>query len=106
MMKINNHIDQLITGVKIVLYPYIPEQDLGKEQTFQTIVKEKTFDGEPSVTELSVNPAFSYRISVSYSTKYGYLSPSENVTSQGEFERMMLTHLGKVSCNLLGTPNP
>ena len=106
MMKINNHTDQLITGVKIVLYPYIPDQDLRKEQTFDPIVKEETFDGEPSVTEISVNPAFSYRISVSYSTNYGYLSPSENVTSQGEFETMMVTHLGKVSFNLLQTPNP
>lgn len=100
MVKINNHPKQMITGVKIVLYPYIPDQDLGNEQTFDPIVKEETFDGEPSETEISVNPAFSYRISVSYSTKYGYLNPSKNVTSPGEFERMMDHHLGKVSFNL------
>ena len=100
-VKIINHPDELITGVKITLFPYIPGQDLGNEQIFDSIVKEETFEGEPSETEITVNPAFSYRISVSYSTKYGYLNPSENVTSQGELEIMMLTHLGKVSFNNL-----
>ena len=99
-LKIINHPDVLITGVKITLFPYIPGQDLGNEQIFDSIVKEETFEGEPSETEITVNPAFSYRISVSYSTKYGFLNPSENVTSQGELEIMMLTHLGKVSFNL------
>ena len=55
----------LITGVKITLFPYIPGQDLGNEQIFDSIVKEETFEGEPSETEITVNPAFSYRISVS-----------------------------------------
>ena len=100
-VTINNHDDELITGVKITFYPYIPDQDLGNEQIFDSIVKEETFEGEPLETKITVNPAFSYRISVSYSTKYGYLNPSENVTSQGELEIMMLTHLGKVSFNNL-----
>ena len=99
-VKIINHPDELITGVKITLFPYIPDQDLGNEQIFDSIVKEETFEGEPLETKITVNPALSYRISVSYSTKYGYLNPSENVTSQGELEIMMLTHLGKVSFNL------
>ena len=115
-VKIINHPDELITGVKITLFPYIPGQDLGNEQIFDSIVKEETFEeeqqifdsivteetfeGEPLETKITVNPALSYRISVSYSTKYGYLNPSENVTSQGELEIMMLTHLGKISFNL------
>ena len=97
-VTINKHADELITGVKIIFYPYIPDQDLGKEQTFNPIVREKKFDSRTEiVTQISVNPAVSYRISVAYSTQYGYLSPSENVTSPGEFERMMLSHLGMVS---------
>ena len=91
----------MITGVKITLFPYIPDQDGGNQQIFDPIVKEETFEEKPLTIEIPVNPAFSYRISVSYSTDYGYLNPSENVTSQGELEIMMLTHLGKVSFNKL-----
>ena len=97
-VTINKHTDELITGFKLIFYPYIPDQNLGKEQTFQPIVREEEFDSRTEiVTQISVNPAVSYRISVAYSTQYGYLSPSKNVTSSGEFERMMLSHLGMVS---------
>ena len=96
-VTINKHADEFITGFKIILYPYIPDQDLGKEQSFNPIVREDEFDSRTEiVTQISVNPAVSYRISVAYSTEYGYLNPSKNVTSEGEFERMMLSHLGKV----------
>ena len=96
-VTINKHADELITGVKIMFYPYIPDQDLGKEQSFNPIVREDEFDSRSAiVTQITVNPAVSYRISVAYSTEYGYLNPSKNVTSEGEFERMMLSHLGKV----------
>ena len=96
-VTINKHADEFITGFKIILYPYISDQDLGKEQTFNPIVREDEFDSRTEiVTQISVNPAVSYRISVAYSTEYGYLNPSKNVTSEGEFERMMLSHLGKV----------
>ena len=107
-MTINKHADELITGFKIIFYPYIPDQDLGKEQTFNPIIREKKFDSRTEiVTQITVNPAVSYRISVAYSTKYGYLNPSVDVTSTGEFERMKLSHLGLISrynltleCNL------
>ena len=102
-VAINDHDDELITGVKITFYPYIPDQDLGKEQTFQPIVREDEFNrGIQSeiVTQITVNPAVSYRISVMYSTQYGYLSPSKNVTSTGELERMMISHLGNVSLSV------
>ena len=96
-MTINKHADEFITGFKIILYPYIPDQDLGKEQSFNPIVREDEFDSRNEiVTQITVNPAVSYRISVAYSTEYGYLNPSKNVTSEGEFERMMLSHLGMV----------
>ena len=97
-VTINKHADELITGVKIIFYPYIPDQDLGKEQTFNPIVREDEFDSRTEIiTQITVNPAVSYRISVAYSTEYGYLNPSKNVTSEGEFERMMLSHLGLIS---------
>ena len=99
-VAINNHDDELITGVKITFYPYIPDQDLGKEQTFQPIVRERKFDSRTyTVSQITVNPAVSYRISVTYSTQYGYLSPSESVTATGELERMMLSHLGVYTFN-------
>ena len=99
-VTINKHADVLITGVKIIFYPYIPDQNLGKEQTFNPIVREEEFDSRTEiVTQISVNPAVSYKVSVAYSRQYGYLSTSENVTSPGEFERMMLSHLGMVSSN-------
>ena len=97
-VTINKHADEFITGFKIIFYPYIPDQDLGKEQTFNPIVREDEFDSRTEiVTQITVNPAVSYRISVAYSTEYGYLNPSEHVTSEGEFERMMLSHLGMFS---------
>ena len=101
-VNITNHDDELITGVKIIFYPYIPDQDLGKEQTFPPIVREDEFDRQLKsgiVTQITVNPAVSYRISVMYSTQYGYLSPSKNVTSTGELERMMISHLGMETFN-------
>ena len=60
-------------------------------------MKEETFnedDSIPTTTVVDVNPEFSYLISVSYSTKYGHLSPSKNVTSYGEFEMMMTKRIG------------
>ena len=94
-VNISKHADNLINGVKITFYPYIPDQDLGKEQIFQPIVRERKFDSRTyTVSQITVNPAVSYRISVAYSTEYGYLNPSKNVTATGELERMMISHLG------------
>ena len=97
-VEIQNPDKQFVSGVKITLFPFIPDQGFGKDQVFNPIVKEKHFDTRnstiPILSEIPVNPAFSYRISVSYSTKYGYLSPSENVTSPGEFQKMMEKHVG------------
>ena len=87
---------QYIEGFKITLIPYVPDQDFREDQFFEPIEKEEIFDGKNKETkcEIAVNPEFSYLISVAYFTKYGYLSPSKNVTSKGEFEKMMEKHVG------------
>ena len=97
-VTIGNPQKDFVTGVKIILIPYIPDQDFGRDQLFEPIEKEETFDEydktRPSISKIAVNPEFSYLISVAYFTKYGYLSPSKNVTSKGEFEKMMEKHVG------------
>ena len=97
-VTIANPDKDFVTGVKITLIPYIPDQEFGRDQFFEPIEKEDTFDEndktKPSISSLSVNPEFSYLISAAYITKYGYLSPSDNVTSMGEFEKMMEKHVG------------
>ena len=97
-VTIANPLKDFITGVKITLIPYIPDQEFGRDQFFEPIEKEETFDENDktnhSISLLSVNPEVSYLISAAFITKYGYLSPSENVTSKGEFEKMMETHVG------------
>ena len=97
-VTIENPEKDFVTGVKIILVPNIPDQDFGRDQFFEAIEKEETFDEnditKPSISTIAVNPEFSYRLSVAYITKYGYLSPSVNVTSEGEFEKMMEKHVG------------
>ena len=87
-----------ITGVELHLLPYVPGQGFSEaDQYLEKINIHKDFDElEDLDISITVFPEYSYLISGSFKTKYGILTPSENFTSQGEFERMM----NKVGCNI------
>lgn len=96
-VSIQNPDKEFVIGVKIVMIPFVQEQELGKDQFFEPIETLKNFDNDKSIPVIStipVNPEFSYHVSVAFSTKYGHLNPSENVTIHGEFGRMMTKHVG------------
>ena len=95
---VNNPRDtyKFITGIKITLIPNVPDQDLGKTQYFDRLEYYEDFDPVKKGVEVTypVVPEYSYLVSVAFNTEYGSLTPSDNVTSKGEFERMM----GEVGC--------
>ena len=96
-VTIKNPEDEIITGVELLLTPYIPNQDLGQSKFFSQIKKEEVFtDDSQLIVNVPVNPEYSYLIAASYKTKYGKLRPSENVGELGEFEHMM----DKVGCQI------
>ena len=91
--------EKLITGVDISVTPYIPRQDLGENKYFDPITIEEDFDtttGHPLDLSVTVIPEYSYLIRGSFKTRFGSLTPSESISSAGEFERMM----DKVGCNI------
>ena len=89
---------KFITGVDISLTPYIPRQDLGENKYFDPIKLEEDFvESETGLTLMvTVIPEYSYLIKGSFKTRFGSLTPSESISSSGEFERMM----DKVGCNI------
>merc|ERR1719308_714512 len=94
-VTISNPNEKYITGVKIFLFPHVPEQNIGQDQFFKTIEREESFDSQESISaDFSVNPSYSYHVSVAFTTKYGHLTPSDNYTSVGEFQWMMDSHVG------------
>ena len=94
-VTISNPNEKYITGVKIFLYPHVPEQNVGKDQIFKTVEREERFASKKSISsEFSANPSYSYHVSVAFTTKYGHLTPSDNYTSVGEFQWMMDSHVG------------
>ena len=91
MLFVTNPRDQFIIGIKVTLIPFIPDQDLGNTQYLDGLEFYQDFDPYESGIEVSysVVPEYSYNVSVAFNTEYGTLNPSDNVTSKGEFERMM-----------------
>ena len=79
-----------IIGISLQIFPYIPDQNLGENQNFETIIVNKDFKTLNEVTiTIKAVPEYSYTISGSYTTDFGTLSPSRNHSSPGEFERLL-----------------
>ena len=84
--------DKIITGVELVVKPYIPDQNQGKSQEFQEEHLHYEFDnfvkGGINVT-VTVIPEYSYKIYGYFKADFGRLRPSEEVHLPGEFEHLM-----------------
>ena len=90
---VTNPRENIITGIEIQLIPQIPNQNLGKEQNFSSIIIEELFENFDSdngiSTSIDVVPEYSYSLKVSLKTDFGKLTPSDTVIIAGEFETMM-----------------
>ena len=95
-INIERPVNHFVTGIKVVLIPFVPEQDVRKDAFLTPLEKRENFKKISSKINCNfkVNPEFSYLISVAFTTDYGQLTPSDNVTSPGEFERMMKSNIG------------
>ena len=82
--------NSFIIGISLQIFSYIPDQNLGENQNFETIIVNKDFKTLNEVTiTIKAVPEYSYTISGSYTTDFGTLSPSRNHSSPGEFERLL-----------------
>ena len=99
-IKISNPKDEFnfISGVDIIITPYIPNQILGKPKILTEIKLEEDFENynerEGIKISIPVVPEYSYKISGAYKTRFGRLTTSPEVVVPGEFENMM----NKVGC--------
>ena len=95
---ITNPREPEITGLRLFLTPFVPNQNLGLDYEFKNIVLEddfKYFDDQHGIKlTASLIPEFSYKISGSFKTDFGFLSASDELILQGEFGNMMK----KVGC--------
>ena len=95
-IKIKKHknMSTQVTGVKLSIIPYIPNQIFDRAQYFDKIEILEDFNNDEINISLDIMPEYSYLISGAYNSHIGSLSSSRNYSLPGEIERM----LQKVGC--------
>ena len=78
-----------VTGVEFKIVPHVPGQDLGGDEVEQPemtkIEKFEDFDLVDGIyLTIQVVPEYSYRITASYITEMGRLSPSDELNFPGD----------------------
>ena len=63
---------------------------MGHSEMFDNFTIQKYFNGDDKISgTIPVIPEFSYHVSGFFTTDFGDLRPSKNISFPGEYERMM-----------------
>ena len=98
VLKRDETMSQYISGVSVILIPFIPDQSSGQTEYFDKIEMTGRFNQEGELNlDIDISPEFSYLVSGSYESRFGRLKSSRNTSLSGEIERMMK----KVGCFII-----
>ena len=84
-----------VIGIKVSIIVFVPKQNNGKNEFYDTKVFKKVFDSNNLIQfDVKVQPEYSYLISGNFYTKFGNMKTGKNFSLSGEIERS----IKKVGC--------